>query len=239
MMPTMLVLCGGVAQRMRPLTERAPKSLLDVNGEPFLSHQLRLVRAKGIQKVVLSVGHFGDEIEMFAGDGARWGLDLRCVRDGERLLGTGGAVQAALGHLGADFWILYGDSYLDADYSAVLNAYRAGSAPAMMTVHRNRGRWDASNVSFDAGRVVRYDKKAPGPDMEYIDYGLTLTAASVWSKPRTPPWDMSELMGDLAREGRLGGYEVSKRFYEVGSMSGLAELSAHLRGDQETREGEK
>lgn len=224
---------------MRPLTELVPKSLLDVNGEPFLSHQLRLIRSKGIEKVVLSVGHFGAKIEKFVGDGSRWGLDILCVHDGERLLGTGGAVQAALGHLGAEFWILYGDSYLDIDYSAVLKAYRSGSAPAMMTVYRNRGRLDVSNVSFDASRIVRYDKKAPSHDMEYIDYGLTLTAASVWSKSRTPPWDMSELMSELAIEGRLGGFEVTQRFYEVGSMAGLAELNVHLKDGLKAREGDK
>lgn len=238
MMPTMLVLCGGMAQRMRPLTERVPKSLLDVNGEPFLSHQLRLIRARGIEKAVLSVGHYGEEIEKFVGNGSRWGLDVRCVHDGERLLGTGGAAQAALRYLGSEFWILYGDSYLDIDYSAVLKAYRSGPAPAMMTVYRNRGRWDTSNVSFDAGRVVRYDKKTPSPDMDYIDYGLTLTAASVWSKLRNPPWDMSELLSELAREGRLGGFEAVRRFYEVGSLEGLAELGVHLRDAQKTREGE-
>ena len=166
------ILAGGVATRLRPVSERLPKSLVAVAGEPFIAHQLRLLRREGLERVVLCVGHLGEMIREFVGDGARFDLTVEYSFDGDRLLGTGGALRQALPLLPDTFFVLYGDSYLDIAFEPVLAAFRRCGAAAMMTVFRNEGRWDTSNVLFDGQRVVRHDKRAPTPDMQYIDYGL-------------------------------------------------------------------
>src|SRR5207253_8552688 len=89
-MPPLALLAGGMATRMRPLTELVPKSLLMIAGEPFIAHQLRLMRRERIGQVVLCVGFLSDQIRAFVGDGSRFGLKVRYCEDGPTLLGTGG-----------------------------------------------------------------------------------------------------------------------------------------------------
>jgi N-acetyl-alpha-D-muramate 1-phosphate uridylyltransferase len=223
------ILAGGLATRMRPVTERIPKALIEVAGRPFIEHQLTLLQREGVRRVVLCVGFLGEMIQASIGDGARFGIDIAYSFDGERLLGTGGALRRALPMLGEHFFVLYGDSYLDIEYAAVQSAYRRSGLPALMTVFRNEGRWDTSNVLFDGKCVISYDKQHPTRDMRFIDYGLgVLNSAVLWAA-KDEAFDLSEVYKSLAREGRLAGYEATNRFYEIGTPSGLAEADDHLR----------
>ena len=153
------LLAGGLATRLRPVTEKIPKLLVEVAGEPFFSHQLRLLQAAGLTRVVLCVGHLGEQIVAHYGDGAKWGMQLEYVFDGPRLLGTGGALIQALPKLGDAFYVLYGDSYLPVDYQAVGDAFQRSGRLGLMTVYENRGRYEVSNVEFAAGEIKRYDKR--------------------------------------------------------------------------------
>jgi MurNAc alpha-1-phosphate uridylyltransferase len=224
------ILAGGLATRMRPVTEQIPKALIEVAGRPFVEHQLRLLQREGVRKVVLCVGYLGEMIEAVIGDGSRFGLSVSYNFDGERLLGTGGALQRALPLLGQHFFALYGDSYLDIAYAPVQATYRDSGLPALMTVFRNEGRWDTSNVLFDGKRVVRYDKRHPTPDMQFIDYGLGVLSSDLFNVAQDEVFDLSDLYASLAAEGRLAGLEEKQRFYEIGTPSGLAEADGHLRG---------
>jgi NDP-sugar pyrophosphorylase family protein len=225
------ILAGGLATRMRPVTERIPKALIEVAGRPFVEHQLALLQREGVRKVVLCVGYLGEMIEDVIGDGSRFGLSVSYSFDGERLLGTGGALRRALPLLGQHFFVLYGDSYLDIEYAPVQAAFRDGGLPALMTVFRNEGRWDTSNVLFDGSRVVRYDKRHPTPDMKFIDYGLGVLSSGLFDVAKDEVFDLSDLYASLAAEGRLAGFEETQRFYEIGTPSGLAEADSHLRGN--------
>jgi MurNAc alpha-1-phosphate uridylyltransferase len=225
------ILAGGLATRMRPVTERIPKALIEVAGRPFVEHQLRLLQREGVRKVVLCVGYLGEMIEAVIGDGSRFGISVSYSFDGERLLGTGGALRRALPLLGQHFFVLYGDSYLDIAYAPVQATYRDSGLPALMTVFRNEGRWDTSNVLFDGSQVVRYDKRHPTPDMKFIDYGLGVLSSDLFDVAKEEVFDLSDLYAGLAGEGRLAGFEETQRFYEIGTPSGLAEADSHLRGN--------
>jgi NDP-sugar pyrophosphorylase family protein len=230
-MPPVAILAGGLATRMRPVTETIPKALLPVADEPFIVHQLRLLRREGVDRVVLCLGHLGEMVRDFVGDGRRFGLDVAYSFDGDRLLGTGGAVVRALPLLGDTFFVLYGDSYLDIALAPVLSAFRRSEMPGLMTVFRNEGRWDTSNVLFDGTQVMRYDKRAPSPEMLYIDYGLSiLTRDALGHWNGESHFDLAEVYATLAAEGRLAGYQATRRFYEIGTPNGLSELDAYLRG---------
>jgi NDP-sugar pyrophosphorylase family protein len=224
------ILAGGLATRMRPVTERIPKALIEVADRPFVEHQLMLLQREGVRKVVLCVGYLGEMIEAVVGDGSRFGLEVAYSFDGERLLGTGGALRRALPLLGPHFFVLYGDSYLDIAYAPVQTAYRDSALPALMTVFRNEGQWDTSNVLFDGKRVVRYDKRHPTPDMAFIDYGLGVLSRDLFEMPQDEVFDLSDLYTTLSGQGRLAGFEEKQRFYEIGTPSGLAEADGHLRG---------
>jgi NDP-sugar pyrophosphorylase family protein len=233
------ILAGGLATRLQPLTDKIPKALVEVAGRPFIDHQLALLRAQGYARVVLCVGHLGEMIERHVGDGARDGMRILYVADGPKLLGTGGALRRALPELGPAFLVLYGDSYLPCDFALVERAFKSAGLPALMAVLKNDNRWDRSNVIYEGGRVLRYDKKTRLDAMRYIDYGLSaLQAAVLESRADGEAFDLSDVFAALSEEGRLAGFEARERFYEIGSPAGLAEtdryLAAHspLRGMQ-------
>ncbi len=227
------ILAGGVANRLRPVTSIIPKALVPVAGEPFVSHQLRVLRRQGVSRVILCVGYLGEQVRDFVGDGGRFGLDVAYSFDGDVLMGTGGALRLAMPLLGDAFFVLYGDSYLDVALAPIALAFRRHGLPALMTVFRNEGRWDTSNVLFDGTRVVRYDKRAPSAEMRYIDYGLGILTAEVLARESAErPFDLSDVYAVLATSGRLAGYEVTRRFYEIGTPAGLAETDQYLRGTE-------
>ena len=224
------ILAGGLATRLRPITEKIPKSLIPVAGRPFLAHQLELLRSRGIRRAVLCVGHLGEMIQREFGDGSVFGLKLDYAFDGPKLLGTGGALKRALPLLGMEFFVLYGDSYLPIEYRPIAEFFRRSGKLGCMTVYRNEGRHDTSNVVFRDGDIVVYDKKTRLPEMRHIDYGLSLFQATAFNAyPEGEPFDLADVMGKLVREKQLAGYEVRERFYEIGSPAGLAELETILR----------
>ena len=223
------ILAGGLATRLRPLTETIPKALVDICGEAFLAHQLRLLRRSGIERVVLCVGYCGDQIRNFAGDGSAFGLNIEYSFDGPKLLGTAGALKKAQPLLGDEFFVLYGDSYLPCDYAAVEHAFRACGKTALMTVFRNDGQWDYSNVEFSEGGIRAYDKANRTPAMRHIDYGLGVIRREPFDRlPEGEPADLAALYQDLLRRGELAGYELAARFYEIGSPHGIRDLEEFL-----------
>ena len=244
------ILAGGLATRLRPITEKIPKSLVPVAGKPFLAHQLDLLQSRGIRRAVLCVGYLGEMIQRDFGDGNAFGVQLDysfdssrrsdlprrseaetgAKADGPKLLGTGGAIKRALPLLGDEFFVLYGDSYLPVEYRPIAEFFRHSGKLGCMTVYRNEGRYDTSNVVFRDGEIAVYDKKNRPPEMRHIDYGLSLFKAAAFdSYSAAQPFDLAEVMSKLVREKQLAGYEVRERFYEIGSPAGLAELETLLK----------
>jgi NDP-sugar pyrophosphorylase family protein len=224
------ILAGGLATRLRPLTERIPKVLLPVAGKPFLAHQLELLRGQGIRRVVLCLGFLGEMVVKEFGDGRTHGVDLDYSFDGEKLLGTGGALRQALSKLGEKFFVLYGDSYLTTPFAPIAEFFEQSGRRGLMTVYRNEGLYDTSNVVFHDGQIMVYDKKIRLPEMKHIDYGLSLFRAPIFAeRPTGEPFDLADVMTQLVAQKDLAGFEVLERFYEIGSHAGLAELEALLK----------
>lgn len=224
------ILAGGLATRLRPITEKIPKLLVEVAGEPFFTHQIRLLKAAGLSRLVLCVGHLGEQIVERYGDGAAWGVHIDYVFDGPKLLGTGGALIHALPRLGDAFYVLYGDSYLPIDYRAVGEFFLRSGKAGLMTVYENHGRYDASNVWFENGEILRYDKKDRPPQMQHVDFGLgAFRVAAFDGFSRDAVVDLADVQKMLVARRELAGYEVQQRFYEIGSPAGIAELDALLR----------
>jgi NDP-sugar pyrophosphorylase family protein len=224
------ILAGGLATRLRPITEKTPKLLVEVAGEPFLSHQIRLLKNAGLTHLVLCVGYLGESIVEQYGDGAAWGVKIEYSFDGPKLLGTGGALIKALPQLGEAFFVLYGDSYLPIDYLAVGQSFLDSGKLGLMTVFENNEHFDTSNVWFEDGKIQVYDKQKKVPQMHHIDYGLGLLRSDALKPyPRNEVVDLAAVYGQLVSAGQLAGYEVKKRFYEIGSPAGLQELDEWLR----------
>jgi NDP-sugar pyrophosphorylase family protein len=214
-----------------------PKSLIQVAGEPFLAHQLRLIRAGGIREVILCCGFLGEQIEDYAGDGSGFGLSITYSHDGPLPLGTGGALRAALPLLGSRFLIMYGDRWLTEPIEPIWRTFPDSHKPALMTVFCNHNRWGASNVEFRKGAVVRYDKRHPSPSMHHIDYGLDALDATILAHWTVPVFDLGEVWSGLAHYSLLAGYETSERFYEIGSLPGLRDTEAVVAASPRARRG--
>jgi NDP-sugar pyrophosphorylase family protein len=223
------ILAGGLATRLRPLTDRVPKSLLEIAGRPFIFHQLELLRNEGVDRVVLCVGHLGEQIRAVVGDGRTHGIAIDYSFDGSELLGTGGALRRALPILGAAFFVLNGDSYLRCPLARIQSAYEASRRPALMTVLRNDNHWERSNVLYRHGEIIEYDKHSQRADMAHVDFGLSVLSSSVFaSYAAAKVIDLADICRDLSRSGLLAAFEVAERFYEIGSLQGIADTEEFL-----------
>lgn len=226
------ILAGGLATRLHPVTKTIPKALIDINGEPFIAHQLRLLKNNGIERVVMCVGFLGEDIEAYVGNGARFGLSISYSYDATekgKLLGTGGALKKALPYLDENFFVIYGDSYLPCNYAAVQQAYIQQQRLSLMTVFHNQGLWDKSNVKYVDQQIVIYDKKSTDPELKYIDYGLGIFNQTAFDHiPENTPYDLADLYQALLRQGQLSAFEINQRFYEIGSFTGITEICHFL-----------
>lgn len=221
----MVILAGGLASRMGPLTQDMPKSMLQVNGKPFLEHQIELLRQRGITDIVLCVGYLAEQIKDYFGDGDRFGVHITYSEEGEKLLGTGGALKKAEPLLEEDFLLMYGDSYLLLDYAGIMADFRKSDKQGMMVVYRNMDCYDCSNVVLEANLVKLYDKKRKPPDMAHIDAGLSALKKSTLSFfLENEVALLEDLYSHLVQRRELLAFETDQRFYEIGSISGLEEL---------------
>lgn len=224
------ILAGGLATRLRPITEKIPKALVEVAGKPFIFHQLDWLKRQKIEQVVLCVGYLGQMIREKVGSGKPWGIDIQYSFDGDKLLGTGGALRKALSVLGDEFFVFYGDSFLPIDFLPVQKAFQASKKQALMTFLKNQGRWDRSNVEAHQGRLIAYNKRQPTSAMEHIDYGLgVLSRRALESWQGDSSFDLADLYQALALQGDLAGHKVTHRFYEIGSKEGLVEAEKFLK----------
>ena len=229
-----VILAGGLGTRMRPFTEKAPKTLLPVGDVPFAHYQLGWLARHGVTQVVYCIGHLGEQVRDFVGDGSRWGLAAAYVEDGPELAGTAGALRRAHdeGALRDWFLVLYGDSFLPFDFRRLAHAFLEQTRPALMTVYRNQGRWDVGNVRYANGVVRLYQKarkgEPPPSGMDYIDYGVSAFRREVVAGrvARGEKKDLSDVCHRLSVEGQLAGLEVTERFYEIGSPAGLRDFEA-------------
>ena len=224
-----VILAGGLATRLRPTYLKIPKSLIEINGEPFIFHQLRLLKSKGFKKIVICTGYLGFQIENSVGNGDKFDLDIKYSYDGEILLGTGGAILKALTLLDNEFMITYGDSYLNFNYAELNTFFEQNTYPAVMTVFKNNDNFDISNVLYKNGRII-YSKQNRFEDMNYIDYGFSAVKKDIFTKySLQDKFDLSVVFEKLSEEGQLGAFEVTNRFYEIGSFQGITDIESYLK----------
>lgn len=233
-----VVLMGGLGTRLKDYTKQCPKSLVEVNGRPFFDYQLDLLTAWGFKKFLFLIGYHAEMIEEYYKDGLDRGISIKYCYDGEKLLGTGGAIRHAYSYLEDDFLLIYGDSFMDIDYAETIYRYELGKshgARALMTVLRNNNCFDKSNVVMKQDKLVLYDKHNPTPEMDYIDYGVCAYEKSLFEDyEEDVAFDIAEIQNRLSLEGKLAAQIVTKRFYEIGSPKSLKEFSEYAKKRFET-----
>jgi NDP-sugar pyrophosphorylase family protein len=229
MLPSVVILAGGPATRLYPVTKKIPKAMLEVAGKPFIAHQLNLLKKNDISRAIICAGYLGEQIQDFVKDSREFGLSVDFSFDGNALLGTGGALKNALALLDDVFFVMYGDTYLNINFRSVSEYFFSHSKNGLMTVFKNNNKWDKSNVVYKRGTVVKYDKKDLTPDMQYIDYGLSILKKEVFmGDSHGKVFDLADVYKDVIKEGQMLGYEVKERFFEIGSLRGLGETVKYL-----------
>ncbi|MEO8666350.1 MAG: sugar phosphate nucleotidyltransferase [Ignavibacteria bacterium] len=229
MISTLVLLAGGMATRLRPVTEKIPKSMLEVAGKPFILHQLDLLKKNNISKVIICASYLGEFIKEYLRKNHFHDLEIKYSFDGDRLLGTGGAVKKALSLLEDNFFVMYGDSYLNTDFQKINEYFFSNNKSGLMTVYRNEGKYDKSNIIFEDHQILSYDKNNFDDKMKYIDYGLgILTKKSFIDFADKNEFDLEEVYKNLLKKNELLGFEVKERFYEIGSFEGLEETNKFL-----------
>lgn len=228
-----VVLMGGLGTRLKEYTKTCPKSLVPVCGKPFFDYELELLVQWGFRRFLFLIGYHADMIREHYGDGSSRGISITYCEDGEKLLGTGGAVRRALPLLDDDFMLIYGDSFMDIDYEETIYRYLKGKesgSRALMTVLRNNDRFDKSNVIMENGRILLYDKHETVPEMNCIDYGICMYEKSLFEDyPEEEAFDIAVIQTALSKEGKLEAHQVTKRFYEIGSEASLKEFEDYVR----------
>lgn len=219
-----VILAGGKAKRLGSLTKKTPKSMILINEKPFLEYQIRLLKRNGIKNIVLCVGHLSEAIRKYFGTGRRFGVSIKYSKDGKKLLGTGGALKRAEKLLNDEFFVMYGDSYLPINFRLVFKKFKKSKKLGLMTVYKNRNKYDKSNVALSGGDVKKYDKNR-SRNMEYIDYGLSvLSREALADVKKGKAVSLETILKKLVKEKELAAHKVTKRFYEVGSFSGLEDF---------------
>jgi MurNAc alpha-1-phosphate uridylyltransferase len=224
-----LILAGGLAKRIHSITKKTPKAMIQICGKPFIDWQLKYLANNGIKKVVLCLGHMGEDIEKYVKSGDRYNLEIQYSYDGSKLLGTGGAIKKALPLLDKYFFVLYGDTFLPIDYSEVYNAFLENKKKPIMTIYKNNNNLDISNVIYENNALIEYNKFLKKPNMKYIDYGLSILNTGIFNNYKKGiNFDLSEVMYDLSIKNKLIGYPIDKRFYEIGSYDGIRDTESFL-----------
>jgi NDP-sugar pyrophosphorylase family protein len=225
----MVILAGGYARRLGSLTKDYPKCLIAINGRPFVDWQLDLLVKNGYSDFLFCLSYKSELVQDYLGDGSDRGIRIQYSLDGELQLGTGGAIQKALPELGSEFGVIYGDSYLPADYSKVEKYFLKSGCNALMTVYKNENLYDTSNVEFTGGKLIQYEKGKVDNKMKHIDYGVTFfrkAAFASWANHTV--FDLSIVCNQMVKTKEILGFEVFDRFYEIGSLRGIEEFSLYL-----------
>ncbi len=230
-LPPVIILAGGLGTRIGALYPELPKAMVPINGKPFIAHQLALLSRQSIEEVILCLGHRSESIVKYVDSGHGFGIDVRYSYDGEKLLGTGGAVRKALAvyNLSKPVAVMYGDSYLDTDFASIYDAFLKSERLALMTVFQNNNQWIPSNIVCRSGMVTQYNKEKPTSDMQYVDYGLSFFDPRAFGDVSiNKAFDLVDVLQALIQKDQLAAFEVKERFYEVGTAQGLRELESYL-----------
>ena len=227
-----VILCGGLATRLRPVTEKIPKSMIKIEGKLFLEYQLNLLKKNNIFDMIFCIGDKGEQIEDYFGNGSRFGIKIEYSREKEELLGTGGALKQAESLLDEVFLVIYGDSYLPFNFKVAIDYFNKFNKLGLMTVYKNQDLSGGNNVVVKDNLVKQYNKENPREEMGYIDYGVSIFRKKALEfLPENTHCDLSQLHLSLIKKDQLLAFESKIRFYEVGSFSGIEEFKKYIKNE--------
>lgn len=220
-----IILSGGKGTRVKKLTKNIPKCLIDINGKPFLYHQLKYLKKNNIKNVILSVGYLSEIVKEYVQKHINF-INVKIVSDGKKLLGTGGAIIKSINFMKKNFYIIYGDSYFDFN----IKKLKQKNNQSIMAIYKNKNKYDKSNIELKDSNKINYFKFKVKKKLFYIDYGVSYLNKKIFiGIKKDKKFDLSSLFHNISRKNILKGHMVKKRFYEIGSYNGIKELKKYLK----------
>ena len=224
-----VILAGGLAKRIRPLTDKIPKAMININSKPFIYWLLRYYINQGINTYHILLGYKGEMIEKYLLSIKNLNVSIDYHYDGKELKGTGGALLKSCSSLPDKFLLLYGDTLLTINISEFIKFSLDHDLNNVMTIFENKDKWDNSNVTLLGKNMIDYSKNSEN-NRDYIDYGISIIDKQMFTDfCRQDIFDMSSYFAYLSEEKALYGYKVSKRFYEIGSFQGLKDTEKYVK----------
>lgn len=206
-----MILAAGRGERLRPLTERIPKPLAPIGGEPLILHQLRWLRRAGVREAVVNVHHLAERIEAAVGSGAGAGVRV-CYSREDALLDTGGGIVRALPLLGSEpFIVLNGDIWTGFAFERLLSA-RPAKAHLVL---KPAAAATAGDFRFEAGRVRRDGAR----DLTYC--GIAVLHPALFAAAPPAPFSLRELLFAAADAGELEGEAFDGMWIDIGTPQRL------------------
>jgi NDP-sugar pyrophosphorylase family protein len=224
-----VILAGGLATRLRPLTDGIPKAMVSINGKPFIHWQIQKLAQEGFKEIIISIGHLGDQISDYLGNGERYNVGVKFIHDGNSQLGTGGALTKVAESLTGKFLVTYGDSYLPVSFSSIGSRFEKSNFLSIMTITSPAHSREKSNILFSGGRILEYSKNSRDSRLNFLDYGLLGFSSSLFKVvPSGRNWDLEELIKSLISISQMEAIQVDERCFEIGSFEGINELTKYL-----------
>lgn len=220
-LPTAMILAAGRGERMRPLTDRVPKPLLEVAGKPIIQYHIEGLRAAGFRSIVINHAHLGQQIVDRLGDGKDFGVRIHYSPEPPGALETGGGIRHALPLLGeGSFLVVNGDVWCDYPFQQL---YREPEGLAHLVLVDNPLHHPAGDFVLQGDRVTDEGEK------RLTFSGIGLYRAALFSDMPDAPFPLAPLLRQAMVAGKVSGEYYSGWWLDIGTPQRLAELDQQLR----------
>ncbi len=230
MKPKVVIVAGGLAKRMRPMTEDIPKCLVELDGKPLIQHQIEFFRNMGYKDFVFCVAHLADKVKEYFKDGSSFGVNIEYSEEGDRLLGTAGAVKLIQPKVRDTIIIYYGDNLTTENFDDVLEFHRkVGSDFTIVVRELPAEHISSSIITMDRNKRIKVFTEKPSPEefkkfkdeKIYINNGIYVMESKVFEEiPENGKCDFAKdvIPKLLEKKMRLYGYASNKFFREMGRV---------------------
>jgi len=223
-----VILCGGLATRLKNLSKKKPKSLIEFKKTPFIIYQIQLLKYYGFNNFLLCVGHFNKQIINKLGNGIKFNVNINYSFDGKKLLGTAGSIKKAYKKLDKSFILLNGDSYIKFDPNILISKYKSDSKNIILVKKNNRKNLP-SNIILKKKLIVDYYKKGI-KGSQYIDVGMQILNSDIFDLylKKNKYYDLEHIYKILIKKNQLSYYKTNASFFEIGSYKGINDFNNYL-----------
>jgi len=224
------ILAGGKGTRMRPFTYEIPKSLIPVKGKPLLEHILELLKKYEINNVIISIGYLGNKIQDYFGNGSKFGVNIKYVKE-EKELGTAGPLKLAEDILRRPFLMLNGDVLSDLNLYKFIKFHLKHQGLATIALTKVDDVSHFGLVEMEGDKILNFVEKPKNAKAGFINAGIYILDPKVIGYvPDGFSMIEKDVFPQLAQEGKLFGYKIEGQWFDTGTHEAYERAIKKWRG---------